>query len=86
VLAALATFFLLMSNVGATALLVPLATSNSLLIPMHQVSALLMGPGGNKMPDFMKAGWYHDGALSSGHVNHDEPVILRQIKRWKPIF
>ena len=77
-LAVLATFFtLVMSNVGATVLLVPLAvnlalqsganpavfaltvaiaTSNSFLIPTHQVNALLMGPGGYKVPDFMKAG------------------------------
>jgi di/tricarboxylate transporter len=77
-LAVLATFFtLVMSNVGATVLLVPLAvnlalhsgadpavfaltvaiaTSNSFLIPTHQVNALLMGPGGYRVPDFMKAG------------------------------
>ena len=76
--AVLATFFtLVMSNVGATVLLVPLAvnialgvganpavfaltvaiaTSNSFLIPTHQVNALIMGPGGYKVPDFMKAG------------------------------
>ncbi len=77
-IAALATFFtLVMSNVGATVLLVPLAvniaigaganpavfaltvaiaTSNSFLIPTHQVNALIMGPAGYKVPDFMKAG------------------------------
>ncbi len=76
--ATLATFFtLVMSNVGATVLLVPLAvniaigvgadpavyaltvaiaTSNSFLIPTHQVNALIMGPGGYRVPDFMKAG------------------------------
>ncbi len=76
--AALATFFtLVMSNVGATVLLVPLAvnialgvganpavyaltvaiaTSNSFLIPTHQVNALIMGPAGYRVPDFMKAG------------------------------
>ena len=76
--AVLATFFtLVMSNVGATVLLVPLAvnialgagadpgifaltvaiaTSNSFLIPTHQVNALLMGPGGYRVTDFMKAG------------------------------
>jgi di/tricarboxylate transporter len=76
--AILATFFtLVMSNVGATVLLVPLAiniaigagaspavfaltvaiaTSNSFLIPTHQVNALIMGPGGYTVPDFMKAG------------------------------
>jgi di/tricarboxylate transporter len=74
----LATVFtLVMSNVGATVLLVPLAvnialgaganpalfaltvaigTSNSFLIPTHQVNALLMGPGGYRVADFMRAG------------------------------
>ena len=77
-IAVLATFFtLVMSNVGATVLLVPLAvnialgagadpalfaltvaisTSNSFLIPTHQVNALLMGPGGYRVIDFMRAG------------------------------
>jgi di/tricarboxylate transporter len=77
-IAVLATIFsLVMSNVGATVLLVPLAiniavnaggnpavfaltvgiaTSNSFLIPTHQVNALIMGPGGYRVPDFMKAG------------------------------
>jgi len=76
--ALLATFFtLVMSNVGATVLLVPLAvniavgvgadpaifaltvalaTSNSFILPTHQVNALIMGPGGYRVPDFMKAG------------------------------
>lgn len=76
--AVLATFFtLVMSNVGATVLLVPLAvniaigaganpaifaltvaiaTSNSFLIPTHQVNALTMGPGGYRVKDFMRAG------------------------------
>jgi di/tricarboxylate transporter len=76
--ALLATFFtLVMSNVGATVLLVPLAvniaigagaspavfaltvalaTSNSFLIPTHQVNALIQGPGGYRVPDFMRAG------------------------------
>ncbi len=76
--AVLATFFtLVMSNVGATVLLVPLAvniaigagaspavfaltvalaTSNSFLIPTHQVNALIKGPGGYRVPDFMRAG------------------------------
>ena len=74
----LATVFtLVMSNVGATVLLVPLAvnialgigadpalyaltvaigTSNSFLIPTHQVNALIMGPGGYRVVDFMRAG------------------------------
>ena len=78
VIAILATLFtLVMSNVGATVLLVPLAvniaigvganpavfaltvalsTSNSFLIPTHQVNALIMGPGGYQVSDFIKAG------------------------------
>jgi len=78
VIAGLATFFtLVMSNIGATVLLVPLAvniavavgadpavfaltvaisTSNSFLIPTHQVNALVMGPGGYRVADFMRAG------------------------------
>lgn len=77
-IAVLATAFtLVMSNVGATVLLVPLAvsiavsaganpaifaltvaisTSNSFLIPTHQVNALIMGPGGYRVTDFMKSG------------------------------
>ncbi|MBF0624089.1 MAG: SLC13 family permease [Magnetococcales bacterium] len=76
--AVLATAFtLVMSNVGATVLLVPLAvniavaaggdpalfaltvaiaTSNSFLIPTHQVNALIMGPAGYRVADFMRAG------------------------------
>jgi di/tricarboxylate transporter len=77
-LAVIATVFtLVMSNVGATVLLVPLAiqmalgvgadpaifaltvalaTSNSFLIPTHQVNALIMGPAGYTVRDFMRAG------------------------------
>ena len=68
---------MVMSNVGATVLLVPLAmsiavaadvnpamfaltvaisTSNSFLIPTHQVNALIMTPGGYKVADFLRAG------------------------------
>ena len=76
--AVLATVFsLVMSNVGATVLLVPLAvsiavtaggnpaifaltvaisTSNSFLIPTHQVNALIMGPAGYRVVDFLRAG------------------------------
>ncbi|MDO9224880.1 MAG: SLC13 family permease [Pseudomonadota bacterium] len=77
-IAVLATLFtLVMSNVGATVLLVPLAvniaigaganpavfaltvalaTSNSFILPTHQVNALIMGPGGYKVTDFLRAG------------------------------
>ena len=78
IIAVLSTVFtLVISNVGATVLLVPLvvnmasevgadprmaalivglATSNSFLLPTHQVNALYMGPGRYKSIDFMKAG------------------------------
>lgn len=78
VVAALATVLtLVMSNVGATVLLVPLginlaievganpavyaitvalATSNAFLLPTHQVNALIMGPGGYRVSDFLRAG------------------------------
>ena len=77
-LAVIATVFtLVMSNVGATVLLVPLAiqmalgvgadpaifaltvalaTSNSFLLPTHQVNALIMGPAGYTVRDYMRAG------------------------------
>jgi len=38
------------------ALTVAIATSNSFLIPTHQVNGLIMGPGGYRVADFMKAG------------------------------
>jgi len=71
-------FTLVISNVGATVLLVPLvvnmaiaahtdprmaalvvglATSNSFMLPTHQVNALYMGPGRYRSVDFMKAGF-----------------------------
>jgi di/tricarboxylate transporter len=78
VIAVLATIFtLVVSNVGATVLLVPLAAnvavgvgadpaqfglivaigaSNAFLLPTHQVNALLMGPGGYRVADYLRAG------------------------------
>ena len=44
------------ANPAVFALTVALATSNSFLIPTHQVNALIMGPGGYRVPDFMRAG------------------------------
>jgi di/tricarboxylate transporter len=38
------------------ALTVAIATSNSFLIPTHQVNALIMGPGGYRVKDYLKAG------------------------------
>ncbi len=72
-----AGFSLVISNVGATVLLVPFAinlalvtgadpamfaltvaisTSNSFLIPTHQVNALIMGPGDYRVSDFLRVG------------------------------
>jgi len=78
VIAVLATIFtLVMSNVGATTILVPIAisialatganptmyalivalsTSNSFILPTHQVNALIIGPGGYRVADFVRAG------------------------------
>ncbi len=77
-LAVLATVFsLVMSNVGATTILVPIAvsialasganplmyalivalsTSNAFILPTHQVNALIMGPGGYRVADFIRVG------------------------------
>jgi di/tricarboxylate transporter len=44
------------ANPAIFALTVALATSNSFLIPTHQVNALIMGPGGYQVADFIKAG------------------------------
>ncbi|MDT8439601.1 MAG: SLC13 family permease [Wenzhouxiangellaceae bacterium] len=77
-LALLATLFtLIMSNVGATVLLVPIAinialatggnpavyalivalgTSNAFILPTHPVNALIIGPGGYKVRDFIRVG------------------------------
>lgn len=38
------------------ALIAALATSNSFMIPTHQVNALIMGPGGYRVGDFLRAG------------------------------
>jgi len=35
---------------------VAISTSNSFLIPTHQVNALIMGPAGYKVKDFVKTG------------------------------
>jgi di/tricarboxylate transporter len=86
-LAVLATIFsLVMSNVGATTILVPIAvsialatgsnpamyglivalsTSNAFILPTHQVNALIMGPGGYRVADFIRAG---NGELDIRHL------------------
>jgi len=78
VISVLATLFtLVMSNVGATTILVPIAisiavatganpmmyalivalsTSNSFILPTHQVNALIIGPGGYRVADFVRVG------------------------------
>jgi di/tricarboxylate transporter len=38
------------------ALIVGIATSNSFMLPTHQVNALLMKPGGYHIKDYIKAG------------------------------
>lgn len=38
------------------ALTVAISTSNAFVLPTHQVSALIMGPGGYRVADFMRAG------------------------------
>jgi len=77
-LAVMATVFsLVMSNVGATTILVPIAvsivlatganpvmyalivalsTSNAFILPTHQVNALIMGPAGYRVIDFVRTG------------------------------
>lgn len=77
-LALLTTFFsLVITNVGATTILVPIAVSialttganplmyalivalsasNAFILPTHQVNALLMGPGGYRVADFLRVG------------------------------
>ncbi|KAG1650477.1 putative transporter [Nymphon striatum] len=102
--AILATFFtLVMSNVGATVLLVPLAvniaigvganpavfaltvaiaTSNSFLIPTHQVNALIMGPGGYRVPDFMRAGGIMTILFLILHlVNYEDHTMYKEITK-----
>lgn len=44
------------ANLAVFALTVALATSNSFFLPTHQVNALLMGPGGYRVADYMRAG------------------------------
>ena len=78
VIAVLSTVFtLVMSNVGATTILVPIAisialatganptmyalivalsTSNAFILPTHQVNALIIGPGGYRIADFVRVG------------------------------
>ncbi len=77
-LALLTTLFsLVMTNVGATTILVPIAVSiaiatgasplmyalivglsasNGFILPTHQVNALIMGPGGYRVADFVRVG------------------------------
>lgn len=48
-----------MQNVGAAvlfALTVALAASNAFLIPTHRVNALILGPGGYRVGDSVRAG------------------------------
>jgi di/tricarboxylate transporter len=86
-------FTLVISNVGATVLLVPLAVnvavgvdadpatfalmvaiaaSNAFLLPTHQVNALLMGPGGYRVADYLRAG----AAMSLVFLAIATPMVL----------
>ncbi len=38
------------------ALTVAISTSNSFMLPTHQVNALIMGPGDYRVADFLRAG------------------------------
>jgi di/tricarboxylate transporter len=86
-------FTLVVSNVGATVLLVPLAVnvaigvgadpatfglmvaiaaSNAFVLPTHQVNALLLGPGGYRVADDVRAGT----AMSVLFLAISVPVLL----------
>ncbi len=94
VIGALTTLFtLVVSNVGAAVLLIPLsaniavgldadprvfgmmvaiAASNAFLLPTHQVNALLMGPGGYRVADYLRAG----SAMSLVFLLVAAPMVL----------
>jgi len=98
VVAVLATAFtLVMSNVGATVLLVPLAvniavyvgadpalyalivalaTSNSFILPTHQVNALIMGAGGLQHRRLHPRGQHHDRTVSGRDALSRQPGVL----------
>jgi di/tricarboxylate transporter len=38
------------------ALIIALSTSNAFILPTHQVNALIMGPGGYRVADFIRVG------------------------------
>jgi len=44
------------ANPAVYALIVTLGVSNSFILPTHQVNALIMGPGGYRVADFMRSG------------------------------
>ena len=44
------------ANPTMYALIIALSTSNSFILPTHQVNALIMGPGGYRVADFIRAG------------------------------
>ncbi len=100
-IAVLSTFFtLVISNVGATVLLVPLvvnmamaagadprmaalvvglATSNSFVLPTHQVNALYMGPGRYRSIDFVKGGGMMTVIVHRG-VDRDAQPGVRHLR------
>ena len=44
------------SNPRIFALIVAIAASNTFMLPMYQVNALIAGPGGYRTSDFLKVG------------------------------
>ena len=44
------------ANPTMYALIIALSTSNAFILPTHQVNALIMGPGGYRVADFIRAG------------------------------
>ena len=44
------------ANPTMYALIIALSTSNSFILPTHQVNALIMGPGGYRVADFIRVG------------------------------
>ena len=44
------------ANPTMYALIVALSTSNAFILPTHQVNALIMGPGGYRVADFIRVG------------------------------
>ncbi len=46
------------ANPAVYALIVALGASNAFILPTHPVNALIMGPGGYRVKDFVRIGGY----------------------------